>query len=101
MDTIKGGEFLIRETKAEEIFTPEDYTEEQRMIGQMCEDFVSQEVAPLIERIDSMEDGLMPSLLDKAGELGILGMSIPEQYGGMGVDFTTSLLATERLGRGY
>ena len=71
------------------------------MIGGMCEDFISQEVAPLIERIDSQEEGLMPSLLDKAGELGILGMSVPEEYGGMGVKFTTSLLATERLGKGY
>ena len=101
MSTIKGGEFLIRETKPTEVFTPEDYTEEQKMIGQTCDDFIEQEVLPIIERIDSLEEGLMPSILDKAGELGMLGLSIPAEYGGMGVDFTTSLLATEKLGKGY
>lgn len=98
---LKGGEFIIRDTKPEEIFIPEEWNEEQRMIANMCEDFIAQEITPHLERIDSMEEGLMPSLLDKAGELGMLGMSIPENLGGMGVDFKTSLLATERLGKGY
>lgn len=98
---IKGGEFLIRKTKPEEIFIPEEWNEEQRMIGQMCDDFIDQEVVPHLERIDKMEDGLMLSLLNKAGELGMLGMSVPEEYGGMGVDFKTSLFATEHLGKGY
>jgi alkylation response protein AidB-like acyl-CoA dehydrogenase len=98
---IKGGEFLIRQTKPEEIFIPEEWNEEQKMIGQMCDDFIEQEIVPNIERIDKMEEGLMPSLLDKAGELGMLGMSVPEEFGGMGVDFKTSLLATEHLGKGY
>lgn len=101
MDAIKGGEFLIRPTQPQDIFTPEDWNEEQKMIGQMCEDFITQEIVPKIEEIDAMQEGLMPSLLDKAGELGILGMSVPEEYGGMGVDFKTSLLATEKLGKGY
>lgn len=98
---IKGGEFLIRETSPSEIFIPENWTEEQRMIAQMCDDFISNEVIPHVERIDKMEEGLMPSLLDKAGELGLLGMSVPEDLGGLGVDFKTSLLATERLAMGY
>lgn len=97
---IKGGEFLIRESMSENIFTPEDYNEEQSMIAQTCLDFIRQHVEPNIEKIDNMEEGLMQSLLEKAGELGMLGLSIPEQYGGMGVDFPTSLLATEYLGRG-
>jgi len=101
MGTIKGGEFLVRESKAGEVFTPEEWTEEQTMIGQMCEDFIQQEIVPCLDRIDKMEEGLMPALLDKAAELGILSMSIPEAYGGMGVNFTTSLLATEKLGKGY
>ncbi len=98
---IKGGEFLIRKTNPSEIFIPEEWTEEQRMIAQMCDDFIDQEIVPNIERIDKMEEGLMPSLLDKSGELGLLGMSVPEDLGGMGMDFKTSLLATEHLGKGY
>ncbi len=98
---IKGGEFIIRQTTPEQIFTPEEWTEEQQMIGQMCDDFIAQEITPNLERIDKMEDGLMQSLLKKAGELGLLGMSVPEEFGGMGVDFKTSLLATERLGKGH
>lgn len=98
---IKSGEFLIRNTQPNEIFTPEEWTEEQRMIAQMCDDFINQEVYPVIDRIDAMEEGLMVSLLDKAGELGMLGMSVPEELGGMGVDFKTSLLATEHLGKGH
>ena len=98
---IKGGEFLIRSTQPSEIFTPEEWTEEHQMIAQMCDDFINQEVYPVIDRIDAMEEGLMVSLLDKAGELGMLGMSVPEDLGGMGVDFKTSLLATEHLGKGH
>jgi alkylation response protein AidB-like acyl-CoA dehydrogenase len=98
---IKGGEFIIRTTTPNEIFTPEEWSEEQRMIAQMCDDFIHQEVAPHIERIDAMESGLMETLLEKAGELGLLGLSVPEELGGMGLDFKTSLLAAERLGKGY
>ncbi len=98
---IKGGEFLIRKTLANEIFIPEEWNEEQRMIAQMCDDFIAQEIVPNLDRIDKMEDGLMPSLMEKAGELGMLGMTVPEEFGGMGVDFKTSLLATEHLGKGY
>jgi alkylation response protein AidB-like acyl-CoA dehydrogenase len=67
----------------------------------MCEDFIHQEIIPHLDRIDSLEEGLMPSLLKKAGDLGLLGLSVPEEYGGMGVDFKTTLLATEYLGLGF
>jgi len=99
--TIKGGEFLIKEVTPNEIFTPEEWTEEQQMISQTCDDFIIQEIYPVVDRVDKMEEGLMPSLMDKAGELGLLGLSVPPELGGMGVDFKTSLLATERLGKGY
>ncbi|WP_294674931.1 acyl-CoA dehydrogenase family protein [uncultured Fluviicola sp.] len=98
---IKGGEFIIRDVTPQEIFTPEEWSEEQRMIAQTCDDFIEQEITPILERIDKMEEGLMPSLLQKAGELGMLGLSVPEDLGGMGVDFKTSLLATEHLGKGH
>jgi alkylation response protein AidB-like acyl-CoA dehydrogenase len=98
---IKGGEFIIRDTTPDQIFTPEEWTEEQKMIAQMCSDFIEQEITPNLDRIDKMEEGLMPSLLEKAGELGLLGLSVPENLGGMGVDFKTTLLATEYLGKGH
>lgn len=99
---IKGGEFLIRQTKPEDIFIPEEWTEEERMMAQMCRDFIAQEVLPRVDDLDSMEDPeLMPSLLKKAGELGILAISIPEQYGGMGMDFKASMLAAEAVGGGH
>ena len=99
---LRGGEFLIRETDAGRIFTPEDWTEEQRMIAQTCRDFLDTEVMPRLDEIDSMKDPeLMPLLLDKAGELGLLGTAVPEQYGGFGMDFNTSMLVAEEVGRGH
>ncbi len=99
---IKGGEFLIRETLASEIFIPEDWSEEQKMIAQTCKDFLAAEVHPKLDEIDSMENPeLMPGLLDKAGELGLLGVSVPEQYGGYGMDFNTSMLIAEEFGKGF
>ncbi len=99
---IKGGEFLIRETPANEIFIPEEFNEEQRMIAQTCKDFLKQEVYPRLNEIDSQKDpNLMPSLLDKAGELGLLGTSVPQELGGFGMDFNTTMLVAEVLGAGY
>lgn len=98
---IKGGEFIIRDTNYTEVFIPENWTEEQQMIASMCDDFIRTEVTPNLDRIDSMEAGLMEAIVEKAGELGLLSMSVPEDLGGMGVDFKTSLLATERLGAGH
>jgi len=99
---IKGGEFLIRDTEAQEIFIPEEWTEEQKMISQTCKDFLATEVYPKLDELDSMKNPeLMPGLLDKAGELGLLGTSVPEQYGGFGMDFNTSMLIAEEFGKGY
>ena len=97
----KGGAFLISKTNSNDIFSPDEWTEEQLMIASMCNDFIDQEITPNLDKIDSMEEGLMIKLLDKAGELGLLGLSVPEELGGMGVDFKTSLLATEYLGKGH
>src|SRR5258706_7981134 len=97
---IKGGEFLIRETEASDIFIPEEWSEEQLLIAETCRDFIDKEVMPLLDRIDAQEKGLMPSLLDKAAELGLLGISIPEEYGGVREKFFFSLLSPQRCGAG-
>lgn len=99
---IKGGEFLIRETQAQEVFIPEEFTEEQKMIEQQCRDFLTKEVWPKLDEIDSMKDPkLMPSILDKAGELGLLGTSVPSELGGFGMDFNTTMLVAEVIGAGH
>jgi alkylation response protein AidB-like acyl-CoA dehydrogenase len=99
--TLKGAEFLVKETAVNEVFTPEDFTEEQRMIKEMAEQFVSKEVTPILDRIDKLEEGLMPSLLQKAGDQGLLGAAFPEEYGGLGKDFVTATLINEALGAGH
>lgn len=98
---IQGGGFLIHPSSPENTFTPEDFTEEQHMIAQMCDEFLDKEVLPHIDAIDKQEEGLMPALLNKAGELGLLGAAFPEQYGGLGKDFVTATLINERLGGGH
>jgi alkylation response protein AidB-like acyl-CoA dehydrogenase len=99
--TVKGGEFLVKETRPEQIFIPEELNEEQKMIGQTCHDFLETEVFPNLDRIDEHEEGLMRQLLNKTGELGLLAISIPEEYGGYGQSFLTSMFASEVLGAGY
>lgn len=101
LKAITGGEFLIRDTASSDIFIPEEWSEEQLMMKQMCIDFVNQEIVPHLDRMDAMEPGFMESLLDKAAELGLLGISAPQEYGGMGMDFKTSMLCTEALGAGH
>lgn len=99
--TLKGAEFLIKESPVHEVFTPEDFNEEQKMIKEMAEQFVAKEVTPVLDRIDKLEEGLMPSLLEKAGEQGLLGAAFPEEYGGLGKDFITATLINEALGAGH
>ena len=97
-ETIKGGEFLIKETDPRHVFIPEDFDEEQRMIADTCSDFIKQEIEPNLERIEKQEEGLSKSLMEKAGELGILGVSVPEEYMGFGKNFVTSMLTSEVIG---
>jgi len=100
-EVIQGGEWLIRQTDPMDIFIPEEWSEEHQMIAKSARDFLETELYPNLDRIDNMEEGLMPSLLEKAGELGMLGLSIPEEYGGMGMDFKTTMLGTEVFGAGF
>jgi alkylation response protein AidB-like acyl-CoA dehydrogenase len=99
---IKGGEFLIKETQAVQVFIPEEFTEEQLLIKKTCEDFLRTEIYPRLNEIDAAKSPeLMASLMDKAGELGLLGTSIPEEYGGFGTNFNTSMLVTDAVGAGH
>jgi alkylation response protein AidB-like acyl-CoA dehydrogenase len=99
--TIHGGEWIIKEVKASDVFIPEDFNEEQIMVRDMCTQFVDVDVLPVADRIDKLEPGLMPSLLEKAGAQGLLGITVPEQYGGLGKDFITATIVAEYLGGGY
>ena len=96
--TVKGGQFLVKETSPQDIFIPEEISEEQKMIMETCHDFQEKEILPLLDKIDSQKEGLMTSLMDKAGELGLLGIAVPEEYGGFGQDLNTSMLSTEIMG---
>lgn len=92
---------MIRETPYTAVFIPEEFDEEAKMIRQTCLDFLDTEVLNKLDRIDAQEEGLMPSLMDKAGELGMLGVSIPEEYGGFGKNFNTSMLVADAVGGGF
>ncbi|TKK71784.1 acyl-CoA dehydrogenase [Ilyomonas limi] len=100
-DTTKGGEWLIKESNPFTTFIPEDFTEEQRMIKEMSNQFINTGILPVIDRIDKQEPGLIQSLLDKAGELGLLSIAIPEEYGGLGKDFITATIVNEEMGKGF
>lgn len=99
--TLKGAEWLVKESNPFHILTIDDFSEEQRMIQDMCHQFINTEVLPLIDRIDKLEPGLMPALLKKAGEQGLLATSLPEEFGGLAKDFITSTIVNESLGGGY
>jgi alkylation response protein AidB-like acyl-CoA dehydrogenase len=98
---LKGAEWLVKESSPFGTFIPEDYNEEQQMVKDMCAAFLDSEVLPVIERIDKLEPGLMPSLIQKAGDQGLLGAAVPEEYGGLGKDFITATLVNEGLGGGF
>ncbi len=98
---LKGGEWLVKDSSPFETFTAEDFVEEQKMIRDMCDQFLDAEVYPILDRIDNLEPGLMKSLLTKAGEQGLLSVSFPEEFGGLGKDFVTATIVNEYLGAGH
>lgn len=98
---LKGGEWLTKTSTPFDIFTPEDFSEEQEMVMDMCHQFLKTEVYPVVDRLDKLEPGLMLNLLAKAGEQGLLGTAFPEAFGGLGKDFVTSTIINEGLGAGH
>lgn len=100
-DMIKSGEFLVKEMDAQDVFIPEDFQEEQLMIADTVRAFIETEVYPHLDALDKGDRELMKSLLKKSGELGLMGISIPEELGGFGQDFVTQMLAAEKVGAAY
>ena len=98
---LKSGEFLVAETNPADIFIPEEFNEEQRMIAQTCQDFLETEVYPKMADLEKGDRELMKSILKKSGELGMMGISIPEEFGGFGQNFVTQMLVAETTGAGY
>ena len=91
----RGGEFIIKETNSKDIFTPEDFSEEQLMMKQAVKDFIEKEVVPHRERFENKDYQLTEDTMKKAGDLGFLGIAVPQEYGGMGMGFVSTMLVCE------
>jgi alkylation response protein AidB-like acyl-CoA dehydrogenase len=98
-NAIKGGSFLVEDIPCERVFTPEDFTDEHKMIAKTTEDYVVNEVLPQLEHLENHEFDRSVKLLRKAGELGLLSADIPEEYGGLGLDKISSALIAEKMAR--
>ncbi|HEX8476312.1 MAG TPA: acyl-CoA dehydrogenase family protein [Pyrinomonadaceae bacterium] len=96
---VTGGSFLIEERTPEEVFTPEDFTEEHRMIAETTRQFIDTEVSPRIDELEKHDWKLLRELVQKAAELGLIGANVPEEYGGLGLDQTSGALVGENIGR--
>lgn len=96
--SLKGGEFLIKDSNYQDLFIPEDFNEEQLMVKDTVKSFVEQEIVPVVDRIEKMEEGLIPSILDKFAELGLLGTHMPESLGGSNLDYITNTVIGEEVG---
>ncbi len=94
----KGGEYLLAQVSKDDVFTPEDLSDEQKEIARTAEKFAYEEVLPVYERLEHQEKGLAPALMKKAGDAGLLMIDVPEAYGGLGLDKVTSILAADRMG---
>lgn len=94
----QGGQFLVKDSDQESLFIPEDFSEEQDMIRQTIKDFIEQEIRPVTDRIEQLEEGLIPSIMEKFAALGFFGTHMPEEYGGSAMDFITNTLIGEEVG---
>lgn len=97
MNYLKGGEFLIKESQAQDIFIREDFGEDQKMMLESTQDFNEREIRPVLTRFEEKEYALVESLMRKAGELGLLGVNVPEKYEGLGMGFNTGMLICEEI----
>ena len=93
----KGGEFIIREANCDLIFTPEDFSEEQKMMRDSVIEFNEREVIAKRSRFEAKDFKLTEEVMKKAGEMGFLGVSVPEEYGGLGMDFVSTMIVCEYI----
>lgn len=98
---IKGGEFLVKETNPNEVFIPEDFTEDDKMFAQSTQDFIDRNVIPVLDEVDEQKEGVMLGLLNEAADLGLLGFQAPEKYGGLEQAVTSAMLVTQVIGGGH
>src|SRR5260370_2580054 len=96
---ISGGSFLLKTRRPEEVFTPEDFTEQHQLIGQTAEEFAVNEIVPNVERIEHKEFQVTRDLLKKAGDLGLSGVEIPEAYGGLEMDKVTAAVIADHIAK--
>ena len=94
-----GGSFLVEDVAPPDVLTPEDFTEEQHQIAATADRFMNEEVFPKVEEYEKQKPGLARSLMTKSGQLGLLGVLVPEEYAGSEMDLTTSVIVDERMGR--
>ena len=95
----RGGSFLIETPLPQDVFTPADITDDQRLVGRTAEEFVTKEILPAVKDLEAKKPGLMVQMVKKAGELGLLGAGVPEQYGGAGLDKIATTVLTEKISR--
>ena len=96
-ELLRGGQFLVKETKAEDVFTPEDFSEEQKMMRDSVKEFVDREIWPKKEEFEHKNYALTEEVMRKAGEMGLLGVAVPEEYGGLGMGFVTTMLVCDYI----
>ncbi len=94
---LRGGEWLLQDGDADGVFTPERLTEEHRLIGRTAQEFVDNEVLPVLDKLEQKDWDLARKLVQRGGSLGLLGVDVPEAYGGVGLDKVTSLVVSEKL----
>ena len=96
-EILRGGQFLVKETNCEDIFTPEDFNEEQKMMRDSVQEFVDREIIPHKERFEKKDYALTEEIMQKAGELGFLGVAVPEEYDGLGMGFVSTMLVCDYI----
>lgn len=96
-EILRGGQFLVKETACEDVFTPEDFNEEQKMMKETVKEFVDREIVPNKERFEHKDYALTEEVMRKAGELGLLGIAVPEEYDGLGMGFVSTMLVCDYI----
>src|ERR1019366_4444024 len=95
--TLRGGEWLLQPTSSDHVFTPERLSDEHKLIGQTAQEFVDKEILPVLDQLEQKDWGLSRTLVKRSGDLGLLGVDVPEAYGGVGLDKVSSLVVSAKM----